>query len=44
MPKAAINEDGDLATGERYVRDAAGFPQNFVVDPVAQTYAMHLPT
>jgi len=42
MPKATIDEDGDLSTRECHVRHAAGLFQYFVVDPIAQTDAMHL--
>ena len=42
MPKAAIDEDGDLATRKRHVRDAVGLLQHFVADPVTQTDAVHL--
>jgi hypothetical protein len=41
MPEAAIDEDGDLATWERDVGDTTGLPQHFVVDPIAQTDAIH---
>jgi len=42
VPEAPIDEDRDLPTGECYVRDATRLSQDLVVDPVAQTDAMHL--
>jgi hypothetical protein len=41
MPEAAIDEDSDLAAGESDIGDAARLTQHFVVDPVAQTDAIH---
>lgn len=42
MPEAAIDEDGDLATGESDIGNTTRFLQNLVVDSVAQTDSMHL--
>jgi len=44
MPKAAIDEDGDFASGERDIGYAAWVLQNLVADSISQANAIYLPT